>query len=210
MTMENQNNKSAPRYEYRTFGRDLSGIRHKMTSLSGPVPEAVKQRSSREIYILTRTNETGNCKIRDDLLDIKSLIQSTRDLEQWDVVFKSSFPVSKKVLINEVFPMLWTRAPLLGKAQFSKDEFLELVQAHPDLQEVRVDKQRYGYFVNETICEYAEVYVNGALVQTASAESENPELLLQTASIIGIEDYENINYQQAIKRILGWSEMIIH
>jgi hypothetical protein len=38
---------------------------------------------------------------------------------------------------------------------------------------VTVEKTRYGFLVDGVICEYAEVWFNGALLESACCESED-------------------------------------
>jgi hypothetical protein len=78
-----------------------------------------------------------------------------------------------------------------------------MVNSHPDLAAVKVHKQRFGYMVNNTICEYGEVLINGARVYTINSESTEVEDIKRTVREIGLEGVENINYLQAIKRVIG-------
>ena len=39
-----------------------------------------------------------------------------------------------------------------------------MIDKHPDLQGVNVHKQRFGYMVNNTLCEVGNVLINGAKV----------------------------------------------
>jgi len=59
--------------------------------------------------------------------------------------------------------------------------------------------------VNDTICEVGNVFVNGAKVVTINSESTEIEDILKTIREVGLEGVENINYLQAIKRIIGMS-----
>lgn len=57
--------------------------------------------------------------------------------------------------------------------------------------------------VNDTICETGEVYINGAMVHTINSESTEIEDIKKTIKDVGLEGVENINYLQAIKRVIG-------
>ena len=93
--------------------------------------------------------------------------------------------------------------PDLTKGEYTLGEFLQMVEAHPDLQAVTVEKVRFGYMVNNTICETGNVYINGALVKTINSESTEIEDIKKTIADCGLEGVENINYLQAIKRVIG-------
>ena len=194
---------SKPRFEFRSFGQNFEKAAFRMARLSAPVPEKVWERHSEEIYILSRTNDINNTKIRDGKMDIKTFVQTVDGLEQWNPLMKGSFPLPVSVLLQEVFPAFQVKVPELNQETYSYDEFMALIEAHPDLQAVRVRKQRFGYMVNNTICETGNVWVNGARIATINSESTEVADILKTISDVGLEGVENINYLQAIKRVIG-------
>lgn len=194
---------SKPRFEFRTFGQDFDEAHYRMSRLSVPVPEKVWERQSDEVYILSRTNDVNNTKIRDGKMDIKTYVKTVDGLEQWNPLMKGAFPISRKVLAEEVFPAFKVEMPALDKEEYSYDAFMEMVIAHPDLQAVKVHKERYGYMVNDTICEFGYVHINGAVIATINSESTEIEDIKKTLRDVGLEEYENINYLQAIKRVIG-------
>ncbi|MBP7850466.1 MAG: hypothetical protein KA053_09345 [Lentimicrobiaceae bacterium] len=194
---------SKPRFEFRSFGQSFEMAHQRMARLSMPVPEKVWERHSDEIYILSRTNDINNTKIRDGKMDIKTYVQTVQGLEQWNPLMKGEFPIKAEVLQKEVFPAFQVSIPVMTADMITYDAFLEMVDQHPDLQAVRVHKQRYGYMVNDAICEYGVVLINGARVVTINAESTEVEDILKTIREIGLEGVENINYLQAIKRVIG-------
>ena len=194
---------SRPRFEFRTFGQDFNDAIYRMSRLSVPVPEKVWERESGEIYILSKTNDVNNTKIRDGKMDIKTFVQEVDGLEQWNPLMKGEFPMRAEVLKNEVFPAFQVEMPALDKDKYSLDDFIEMVKAHPDLQAVNVYKHRFGYMVNNTICEYGFVLINGAMVTTINSESTEIDDIKKTISDLGVEAVENINYLQAIKRVIG-------
>ncbi len=194
---------SKPRFEYRTFGRDFENAAFLMSRLSVPVPRKVWERFSQEIYIVSRTNDVNNTKIRDGKMDIKTFVQEVDGLEQWNPLMKGEFPMKVDVLKNEVFPAFKVEMPEFEKDEYTLEEFLEIVKNHPDLQAVSVEKQRFGYMVNDTICEVANVWINGAAVVTVNSESTEIEDIKKTIKDLELEGVENINYLQAIKRVIG-------
>jgi len=195
---------SKPRFEFRTFGQNFEASAKRMARLSVPIPEKVWERESDEIYILSKTNDINNTKIRDGKMDIKTHIQTVDGLEQWNPLMKGEFPISKKVLEQEVFPAFKVEMPVLTKNTYTLEEFLAMIDAHKDLQSVKVHKQRFGYMVNNTLCEVGNVLVNGAKVVTINSESTELDDIKKTILDCKLEECENINYLQVIKRIIGW------
>ena len=194
---------SKPRVEFRSFGQNFETAAKRMARLSMPVPEKVWERYSEEIYILSRTNDINNTKVRDGKMDIKTFVQTVDGLEQWNPLMKGEFPIQASVLKNEVFPAFQVKMPELAKDIYTFDEFMDIINSHPDLAAVKVHKQRFGYMVNDTICEFGEVLINGARVMTINSESTEVEAIKKTIKDIGLEAVENINYLQAIKRVIG-------
>ena len=194
---------SKPRFEFRSFGQSFEGAHKLMARLSVPVPKKVWERNSDEIYILSRSNNINNTKIRDGKMDIKTYVQTIDGLEQWNPLMKGEFPIKKEVLINEVFPAFQIAIPALDKNEYTLEEFLGIIKDNNELQAVRVHKHRFGYMVNNTICEVGNVLINGAKLVTINSESTEVEDIKKTIANIGLEGVENINYLQAIKRIIG-------
>lgn len=194
---------SKPRFEFRSFGQNFNKAHFRMARLSMPVPEKVWERHSDEIYIVSRTNDINNTKIRDGKMDIKTYVQTVDGLEQWNPLMKGEFPMQTSVLMNDVFSAFQVQLPELNKDTYTLDEFMEIVRNHPDLQAVRVYKQRLGYMLNDTICEYGEVLINGAKVVTINSESTEVDDIKKTIKDIQLKGAENINYLQAIKRVIG-------
>lgn len=194
---------SKPRFEFRSFGQNFETASKRMARLSVPIPEKVWERYSDEIYILSRTNDINNTKVRDGKMDIKTYVQTIDGLEQWNPLMKGEFPIKASVLKNEVFPAFQVQMPELKKEIYTFEEFMEMIYKHPDLAAVKVHKQRFGYMVNNTICEWGEVLINGARLVTINSESTEVEDIKKTVKDIGLEGVENINYLQAIKRVIG-------
>ena len=194
---------SKPRFEFRTFGRDFEESAYLMSRLSVPVPEKVWERTSKETYIISRTNDVNNTKIRDGKMDIKTFVQEVDGLEQWNPLMKGEFPMKAEMLENEVFPAFKVEMAELDKEEYTLEEFLTIVKNHPDLQAVSVEKERFGFMVNDTICEFANVWINGAMVVTVNSESTELDDIKKTIKDLGLEGVENINYLQAAKRVVG-------
>ena len=197
---------SKPRFEFRSFGQCFCEAHKRMARLSVPVPEKVWERESDEIYIISRKNDINNTKIRNGKMDIKTYVQTVDGLEQWNPLMKGEFPISREVLEKEVFPAFMVEMPALDKDTYTYEEFIAMVKANPDLAAVRVHKQRFGYMVNNTICDVGNGLINGATVGTINCESTEIEDIKKTIADCGLEGVENINYLQAIKRVIGMSD----
>ena len=195
---------SKPRFEFRSFGQDFNNQAGRMARLSVPIPEKLWVRHSPEIYIMSRINDINNTKIRDGKMDIKTYIQTVDGLEQWNPLTKTEFPVSMDFLKSDIFPAFQVDIPSLDKSEYTMDKFLEMVKSQSELQAVSVVKERFGYMVNNTICEVGNVIINGAKVMSINSESTELDDIKKTMSDVGLDGVENINYLQAIKRVLGW------
>ena len=191
--------KIVPRAEFRVFGQGIIDI----VGLSMWKAQATlfKIRQSTEVYILSRHTNEANVKIRDGLLDIKTKVGETEEgYEIFQPRGKFEFPVKKEELAS-IFENLL--APVSAENPASLEEFLAMVADPPALTAVEVEKERYGFSVNGVICEYAEVLFNGALVETACAESEDYAAMQEVIEKLEIGDFENTNYLMAAKRVVN-------
>ena len=195
---------SKPRFEFRSFGQDFNKQAERMARLSVPIPEKLRVRHSPEIYIMSRTNDINNTKIREGKMDIKTYVQTVDELEQWNPLTKTEFPVSIDFLKSDIFPAFQVDLPDFENNEYTVDEFLVMVKNHSDLQAVSVIKERFGYMVNDTICEVGNILINGAKVMTINSESTELDDIKKTMNDVGLDGVENINYLQTIKRVIGW------
>jgi len=189
-----------PRFEFRTFAQEFGMVETKMRRRS-PVD---KIRESDEIYIISATNDENNTKVRDRLMDIKVFVQAKDGLEQWNPRMKGEFPMKAETIRDEVYPAFKVALPAFTRAEYTLDQFLdELIRPNRDLVAVSVFKRRFGFMVNDCICEIAELLINGAAIKTCAIESVDAAAILKTRHELGLDEHENVNYLRAIKRIVG-------
>jgi hypothetical protein len=189
-----------PRFEFRTFAQNFGQVIQKMRKLS-PID---KIRESSEIYIVSRTNNENNTKIRDKLMDIKVFVTKEKGLEQWNPRMKGEFPMKTDLIKNEVFPAFAVTMPEFSRAEYTLEQFIaEVIRKHHDLTAVQVFKRRFGFMINDCITEYAELLINGAAISTVAVESVDIDGILKARELLGLQEYENVNYLRAIKRIIG-------
>ncbi|MEQ8221120.1 MAG: hypothetical protein ABRQ37_02375 [Candidatus Eremiobacterota bacterium] len=189
-----------PRFEFRTFAQNFGIAETKMRQLS----KCENIRESSEIYIVSRTNNENNTKIRDKLMDIKVFVKKQEGLEQWHPRMKGSFPMKTEMIQNDVFPAFQVSMPEFKRDEYSLEEYLnELIRPHRDLVAVNVFKRRFAFTVNNCITEIAELLINGAAIKTVAIESTDIEAILKAKEMLCLTEYENVNYLLAIKRIIG-------
>lgn len=194
------------RHEFRTFGQHFDEVQRRFERLTTPGADVGRERESDEWYIISRASDVSNAKIRDDVLDLKTWIGAHEGLEQWEPRCKLTFPVDGATLRAELFAALAVTPPPLPDEPLDRAALLTLVRSQPMLAAVRVHKRRIAYHVHGTLCEYAVVLVNGARVVTVSVESTDTAAIRRVMDATGMTGYENINYLQAIKRVIGMSE----
>ena len=187
-----------PRWEWRTFGEGFGEAEERIRSHG-----EAKARTSAETYVLS-ADSANNTKVRDGLMDIKRLQEVNADLlEQWNPVLKAAFPLPAGTLA-EVFAAWGVPVPELPKASLTLEELLaEVVAPHPRLRAVAVDKERYGFTVDGTIVEIADLRFDGRPIRTAAVEHEDPALVIATVRKLGLDRFENVNYIRALKRHAG-------
>jgi hypothetical protein len=194
-----------PRYEFRAFAQNFGLAEEKMRKHS----KLDKFRESSEIYILSPGNDENNVKIRYHTLDIKVWVKEEKGLQQWKPRMQAEFPMKMEILRDVVLPALGAAAPQFNRTEYSLEQFLQdIMMPHPELVIARVLKRRFGYTINGCISEIAELLINGAAIKTIAVESADIAAVLKAKDILGLQEYENVNYVMALKRILGMEPLL--
>jgi hypothetical protein len=190
-----------PRAEFRVFGQGIIDIvKQKMWDAGAVLQKA--RRMPPETYFLSAKTSDVNVKVRDGLLDIKTKVGETPEgYEIFQPRGKFQFPVKREELAAILKHLEVKMA--LERGTYSIEEFIAMAYDHPDLVTVTVEKMRYGFTVGVVICEFAQVWFNGALVESACCESENYAAMHQAVEALGIANLSNTNYLRAAKRVVG-------
>lgn len=193
--------KIVPRAEFRVFGQGIIDIvQQKMWDAGATLQKA--RRMPAETYFISRRTDAANVKVRDGLLDIKLKTGETPEgYEIFQPSGKFQFPV-KRADLETILGHLQA-AMQLERDTYAIDEFIAMARAHAELSPVSVEKMRYGFTVDGVICEYARVWFNGAMVETACCESENYAGMKKTVETLGIAAMPNTSYLRAAKRVVG-------
>lgn len=190
--------KIIPRWEWRTFGENFGVSEEKIKAY-----ELGNFKKSSEKYILSR-NSNENCKVRDELMDIKSLQQINDDkLEQWYPTLKEGFPLSQETITMLCKDFFKVEVPAMDKEAYDFESYIELCKTVKDLVVVDVYKERSIYVINEAIVEIAETKFNGVPMRTICVEHTDPENVINVVRMLGADHFENINYIQAMKKAVG-------
>ena len=190
--------KIIPRWEWRTFGDNFGVSEEKIKSY-----EMGNFKKSSEKYILSR-NSNENCKVRDELMDIKSLQQVNDDkLEQWYPTLKEGFPLSQETITMLCKDFFKVEVPAMDKEAYDFEAYIALCKTVKDLVVVDVYKERSIYVINEAIVEIAETTFNGVPMRTICVEHTDPENVINVVRMLGADHFENINYIQAMKKAVG-------
>jgi hypothetical protein len=187
-----------PRWEWRTFTNDLG----KTEANIRKHPEG-KTRESDEVYILSEVS-MDNTKVRDDLMDIKTLQQVNEDrLEQWLPIMKGTFPLPVSE-IAKVFKCFKVALPKFDRSEYTFQQYLdEVIGKSKLLKAVNVHKKRTGFTINNCIVEIAEVTVDGKKIKTAAVGMEDPALVIKTVRELELDSFPNINYLRGLKNLVG-------
>jgi exopolyphosphatase/guanosine-5'-triphosphate,3'-diphosphate pyrophosphatase len=185
-----------PRWEWRTFGDRLGVAEERFAALT-----AEKVQASDETYLLSPAND-ANVKVRDALIDIKTLVEvGTDGLEQWRPVMKAMFPLSRHV-VKDVCAALGVAVPAsLGDAVTL--EQLGTGLADRGVRAVAVHKRRVRYTIDGCTSEMTDVVADGKPVRTVALESEDAVRVLGAVRAMGLAGFENISYPRGLKALAG-------
>jgi exopolyphosphatase / guanosine-5'-triphosphate,3'-diphosphate pyrophosphatase len=186
-----------PRWEWRTFGDVASPFGQKL-------PERVQE--SDETYLLS-VGGSDAVKIRDELMDIKHLVDVNQDgLEQWVPVMKAGFPLSVAD-VEAVLDALRLDAPpdLAPRGYTLRDILDEVVGPTPDLLAVEVHKRRERYTIGGCAAEMTEVRTGSATTRTIAIESEDPARVIEKVRELGLAARANVSFASGLKALLRFA-----
>jgi hypothetical protein len=195
------NTEVVPRAEFRVFGQGvIETVRGHMYNGKTVLQQA--RRMPAETYVVSAHTDDANVKLRDALLDIKLRVGLTpQGYDIYQPVAKLAFPLSAAQLVVVLSHLAVSTPP--AQDTYSAKQFIALARAHPALRVATVEKMRYGFTIDAAICEYAQVWFNGALMETACAESEDHAGLEQVVAGLGLAGMPNTPYVRAAKQVLG-------
>ncbi len=195
---------AGPRYEFRIWDASLAEVKARLQKLSGPQPA----RQTRETYIVSDATDDTNAKIRAGVIDIKILLRTDLNLEQWNPCLKADFPIDAALIAEQIFPAMHvdpsgdrseTRRQL-----FTAKAFVEtVVKPHPRLAAVELVKARRRYEFGGCAAEFVEVEIGGSTLHSVAVESTSPRAVLDAVGELAIGGYPNVSYVRQIKSILG-------
>jgi exopolyphosphatase/guanosine-5'-triphosphate,3'-diphosphate pyrophosphatase len=185
-----------PRWEWRTFGTTFGAADERFGALA-----AEKVQESDETYLLSPAND-ANVKIRDALLDIKTLVEvGSNGLEQWRPVMKATFPLSRDVL-RDVSAALGVAVPASAGDAVTLEQLGTLLSGL-GVRAIAVHKRRVRYTIDGCASEMTEVVADGRPVRTVAIESEDAGRVLGAVRAMGLAGFDNISYPRGLKALLG-------
>jgi exopolyphosphatase/guanosine-5'-triphosphate,3'-diphosphate pyrophosphatase len=185
-----------PRWEWRTFGTGFGVADERFAART---PEKVQE--SGETYLLSPAND-ANVKIRDDLLDLKSLVEvGPTGLEQWRPVMKATFPLSTDV-VRELCTALGVAMVPATEGPMTLAR-LRVALAEQGVRAIAVHKRRVRYTIDGCTAEMTEVAADGKPVRSVAIESEDAERVLGAVRAMGLDGFDNISYPRALKALVG-------
>ena len=187
-----------PRWEWRALEPSMQGLRQR---LAGVQIQSV--RSIHETYLLCLRN-SHNAKIRSGIMDLKWRKQVDRQgLELWDPILKTGFPCEAMV-ISQFFGAWALPLPTLVRDTYTLEQFLqEVILPNKELKPLEVQKVREGFVLEGTTCEFATVSAKGLSLESFCVEHDDPRLVMNLLSILGLDSHQNVNYPMALKKALA-------
>lgn len=195
----------APRYEFRAFAQSFGLVEQRIRE-AATCSEFIHE--TLDTYIVTRSVDKTNIKIRDDALDVKVLVAEKQRFEQWAPSGKAEFPVDPTFLRDELFRPLQVEVPQMNRDSYTMTTLLdELVWPRLDMRIARVFKRRLHFTIDEVMTEIGYLQVNGAAIATVAVESSDLEAAVTLRDRLGLGAYENVNYVLALQRIMGLTRL---
>jgi exopolyphosphatase / guanosine-5'-triphosphate,3'-diphosphate pyrophosphatase len=192
-----------PRWEWRAFGDSFGAAEPRLAALT-----VEKVQTSEEIYLVAE-NSDASVKIRNQLLDIKSLDRvDSNGLEQWRPALKAPFPLADSA-VAEVRAALGLPAISKGGDRISLDRLLADLAGAP-VRVIRVTKTRARHRIEGCVAELTDVVADGHAVRTVAIEDADPAKVIAAVRSMGLEAYPNTSYPRGLKQVIGLTDRGTH
>ena len=186
-----------PRWEWRAFDRAFPLVAPTFAALE---PTGVHE--SDELYLLPPA-AGAIVKVRDDLMDIKTLTSvDPFGLEQWVPTMKAAFPL-KAADVATVFDALDVPTPPLRRDGYPLDLFLGELIDPAQVRPVKVRKQRVRYVVHGCVAEVTDAVADGRPTRTIAVESEDAAGVTAAVRALGLDGYVNTNYGRGLTALVA-------
>jgi len=185
-----------PRWEWRTFGKDLALPDDAMDVLT-----STEVRESDERYALSPASE-ASVKLRDDLVDVKLLERIDDDgLEQWRPVLKAKPPLSDDEATRALEALGVSVPDPFDRESYGPEEFRELLRSE-GVESVGVHKTRRRFTGEGCLVELTTIRVEDEVVDTIAVESEDPKAVVAMVTRLGFPLLPNVNVPRGLKRLV--------
>ncbi|MFN7981805.1 MAG: hypothetical protein U0Q11_08095 [Vicinamibacterales bacterium] len=185
------------RWEWRAFGSSFGEADTQLRAVLG------SPRQSTETYLVALVPH-ANVKIRDDLLDLKTLDRvDAHGLELWRPVLKSPFPLAPSTLAAIFDAWSLPRPPHLHACASTSELVDYLREVAPAVSAVQVTKARAGAVWQECQVEIAELTFDGVAIRTLGVETPDPGQLWTVVQQLGLAHLANENYVRALQRFIA-------
>lgn len=187
-----------PRWEWRAFAVDFRLAEARLARLA---PES--QQESEEVYVLAGVTDR-TVKIRDDILDVKSLERVDQaGLEQWRPALKEPFPLSPAD-VERLFAMMRLPSPDAEEPDYTLDDLYDEVEDCGCAEIVTLHKRRRHFTIAGCMAELTDVRFSGHEdVRTVAVESEDAERVIAALEYLGLSRYSNTSYPRWLSAEVG-------
>lgn len=192
---------SAARAEFRVFGHGLIAALQPLL-FNGRTVLQQARRMPPEVYLVPTLLDSANVKVRGGLLDLKVKVDQTPEgFEFFEPRGKWPLPAGAEALrmVQAALGVADQPAP----AETDLPGLQAWARACPALRVVTVEKHRYGFGLDGVVGEYAQVWMNSALLETVCLESENVAALSRLVTELQLGQHPNTSYVRAAQRLLG-------
>jgi hypothetical protein len=142
-------------------------------------------------YAVLSPRSDANVKIRDRLLDIKTLEQvNAGGLERWRPVMKAEFPLAGADVARVCEAL--AVAPIAGLDAYTLEQLqTEVTQASRRVRVAQVHKLRRRYTISGCAAEMTDVVADGKPIRTVAIELEDPARVLAAVREMSLERFVN-------------------
>lgn len=186
-----------PCWEWRTFTPPQDSLRAFLE-----LGDRLDTSDQRELALICLTS-SHEVTIHEGRLHLRWRKQVSQEgLELWDVVLDAPFPCTSKS-VHRLFEAWNIPCPTLRQTAYTLKSMLhEVIEVHPSLRAVEVERRSEYFSIQGARCEWSRLHANHVHFDCLSIEHEDPSLIHQIVRSLDLQSQPHTSYLTGLKSAL--------
>lgn len=185
------------RYEFRIFGVDVDRFAVRLRAHAAETSST----SSDEVYLLSRADPDASVKLREERLEVKTLVAREGRFELWEASAQLALPIDGATFKRCGGTALAIDVDLPDDAGLDREALIALGKAHRALHAVALRKRRLRFTIPPGWGEIVDIEIDGGALRSVAVEAADRDAAGELVAMAGMEGETNASYPRFLHGI---------